>query len=51
MDTQKRKVAVVILLDADKDTKEITMGEFVDLLQREHDMDEKIVLSEIVIGS
>lgn len=47
----KRKVAVVIMLDADNDTKEITMEQFIDLLQREHDMDEKIVLSEIVVGS
>lgn len=49
MDTQERKVVVVIMFDADKDTKEITMGQFIDLLQREHDMDEKIVLSEMSI--
>lgn len=51
MDTQKRKVAVVILLDVDKDTKEITMGEFIDLLKREREVDEKIVFPETVTVS
>lgn len=48
MNTEKRKVMIVIMADADKDTKEITMGEFIGLLQREHDMNEKIVLSEVI---
>lgn len=49
MNTEKRKVVVVIMFDADKNTKEITMGQFIEMLQKEHKMDEKIVLSEVEI--
>lgn len=47
MDRETRTVAIVIMFETDKDKKEMTYGQFIEMLKREHDMDEILTLSEV----